>query len=76
MAILVTSTIASREHMATADERLKSWGGFMRAVHEGKRGNYEPAKAIVETVRAKFGDYAAEAQRRELWRLIQAGRPK
>ncbi|MDN7561215.1 hypothetical protein [Burkholderia orbicola] len=70
MAILVTFP------MATADERLKSWGDFMRAVHEGKRGNYEPAKAIVGKVRAKFGDYAAEAQRRELWRLIQAGRPK
>lgn len=62
--------------MAIADERLKSWGDFMRAVHEGKRGNYEPAKAIVDKVRAKFGDYAAQAQRRELWRLIQAGRPK
>lgn len=32
--------------MATTDERLKSWGDFMRAVHEGKRGNFGPARAI------------------------------
>jgi hypothetical protein len=62
--------------MATNDERLKSWGDFIRAVHEGKRGNYAPAQAMVEQVRERFGDKAADAQRRELWRLIQAGEPK
>lgn len=62
--------------MSTVDERRKSWGDFMKAVHAGKRGDYEPAREIVERVRAKFGDTAAEAQRRELWRLMQAGRPK
>jgi hypothetical protein len=31
-----------------ADEKLKSWGDFMRAVHEGKRGNYRPAGELVE----------------------------
>ncbi|MCA8301291.1 hypothetical protein LGN24_07315 [Burkholderia seminalis] len=62
--------------MSTVDERRKSWGDFMRAVHAGKRGDYEPARAIVARVRAKFGDKAAEAQRREIWRLIQAGKPR
>lgn len=62
--------------MATSDDRLKSWGAFLTAVHEGKRGNYGPAKAIVERVRAKHGDAAADSQRREIWRTIQAGQPK
>lgn len=62
--------------MATSDERLRSWSDFMRAVHEGKRGNYEPARAIVARVRERFGDAAAAAQRRELWRVIQAGKAK
>ena len=62
--------------MATADERLKSWSDFIKAVHAGKRGDYKPARAIVERVRGKFGDKAAESQRRELWRLMQAGEPK
>jgi len=62
--------------MANVDERLKSWSDFMKAVHAGKRGDYEPARAIVERVRAKHGDTAAESQRRELWRLMQAGNAK
>ncbi|VVD29957.1 hypothetical protein [Paraburkholderia dioscoreae] len=62
--------------MATSNERLKSWGDFIRAVHEGKRGNYGPAQEMVERVRGRFGDAAAAAQRREIWRLIQAGEPK
>ena len=62
--------------METKDERAKSWSDFMRAVHQGKRGNFAPARAIVERVRSRFGDAAAAAQRRELWRVIQAGEPK
>lgn len=62
--------------MATTNERLKSWGDFMRAVHEGKRGNYELAQVIVNRVRERYGEVAAQAQRRELWRVIQAGEPK
>ena len=62
--------------MATSDERLKSWRDFMRAVHEGKRGNYGPAREIVERVRTRSGEAAAAMQRRELWRVIQAGEPK
>lgn len=62
--------------MATEQERLKSWSDFMGAVHAGKRGDYGPAKAIVERVRARSGDRAAEFQRREIWRVIQAGQPK
>lgn len=61
---------------STEDEKRAAWASFMAAVHAGKRGDYELAKAIVERVRAKFGDRAADAQRRELWRVIQAGQPK
>lgn len=56
--------------------RMKAWGDFMRAVHEGQRGNYAPAREIVERVRTKHGDAAADAQRRELWRLINSGQPE
>jgi hypothetical protein len=62
--------------MGTPEERLKSWSDFMRAVHEGKRGNFAPAREIVERVRARSGDAAASAQRREIWRVIQAGQAK
>lgn len=62
--------------MATNNERLASWQRFMRAVREGRQGNYALARDIVEGVRERFGDAAAEAQRRELWRMINAGQPK
>lgn len=62
--------------MPAPDERLRYWRDFMTAVHAGKRGDFDPARAIVARVRARFGDKAAEAQRRELWRVIQAGERK
>ncbi|KUY52379.1 hypothetical protein [Burkholderia sp. RF2-non_BP3] len=62
--------------MSTKEQRLKAWGEFMRAVNEGRRGNYALARDIVETVRSKFGDAAAEMQRRELWRMIKIGERK
>ncbi len=62
--------------MPNANERRKAWSNLMRAVHEGKRGNYGPARQIVEAVRAKHGDMAADSQRRELWRMIQTGEKK
>ncbi|MGF6777828.1 hypothetical protein [Paraburkholderia sp. GAS334] len=77
--ITSTTRVRAREgsaHMSKADERLKSWGDFMRAVHEAKRGNYRSAREIVERVRARSGDAAVAMQRRELWRVIQAGKAK
>lgn len=62
--------------MGKADERLASWTRFMKAVHAGKRGDYGLAISMVEAVRAKHGDAAAESQRRELWRVMCAGQPK
>jgi hypothetical protein len=62
--------------MATKDERLASWRSFISAVHDGKRGNYARARAMVEGVRERFGDAAADRARRELWRMINAGEPK
>lgn len=59
--------------MPKADDRLKAWGKFMRAVHAGQRGDYGPAREIVESIRAKHGDAAADCQRRELWRMINSG---
>lgn len=62
--------------MSVEEQRLASWRNFLRAVADGKRGNYARARAMVEGVRERFGDAAADAQRRELWRMIHAGQPK
>lgn len=62
--------------MGLKEQRLESWRRFMKAVHEGQRGNYGPAVSLVEAVRARHGDAAAESQRRELWRVMQAGQWK
>jgi hypothetical protein len=45
---------------------------FMQAVRDGRRGEYNAAKAIVERVRCKAGDTAAETAKNELWRYIRS----
>ena len=45
---------------------------FMAAVRDGRRGDYSSAKAIVESVRSKGGDEAAEVAKRELWAFIRS----
>ena len=53
----------------TRDEALSR---FMAAVKDGRRGSYEAAKAIVESVRAKAGDTAAERAKKEIWAFIRS----
>ncbi|MGF6854358.1 hypothetical protein [Paraburkholderia sp. CI3] len=62
--------------MGLKEQRLEAWRRFLRAVHAGQRGDYGPAVSLVETVRAKHGDAAAESQRRELWRVMRTGANK
>jgi hypothetical protein len=44
----------------------------MEAVRDGRRGQYVRAGEIVERVRQKFGDQAAETAKTELWRYIRS----
>jgi hypothetical protein len=53
----------------TAAECLAS---FMEAVRDGRRGQYGKVSAIVERVRSKAGDEAAETAKTELWRYIKS----
>lgn len=53
----------------TQAECLRS---FMAAVRDGRRGVFEPAKAIVERVRQKVGDAAAERAKKEIWAFIKS----
>jgi hypothetical protein len=45
---------------------------FMQAVRDGRRGEYQAAKAIVERVRSAGGDEAAEIAKKELWNFIRS----
>jgi hypothetical protein len=45
---------------------------FMEAVRDGRRGQYVRAGEIVERVRQKAGDQAAETAKTELWRYIRS----
>jgi hypothetical protein len=47
---------------------------FMAAVRDGRSGSFERAKQIVESVRSKAGDEAAERAKRELWAYIKSGK--
>jgi hypothetical protein len=44
----------------------------MAAVRDGRRGDYSSAKAIVESVRQRSGNQAAETAKRELWAYIRS----
>jgi hypothetical protein len=53
----------------TAAECLAS---FMQAVRDGRRGEFQAAKAIVERVRGKAGDECAERAKAEIWKYIKS----
>jgi hypothetical protein len=44
----------------------------MAAARDGRRGDYNAAKAIVESVRQRSGNEAAETAKRELWAYIRS----
>jgi hypothetical protein len=45
---------------------------FMAAVRDGRGGSFERAKQIVESVRSKAGDAAAERAKKEIWDYIKS----
>jgi hypothetical protein len=45
---------------------------FMQAVRAGRRGDYSNAKAIVESVRQRGGNEAAERAKTELWKYVRS----
>jgi hypothetical protein len=45
---------------------------FMEAVRDGRRGQYVRAGEIVERVRQKAGDQAAETAKKEIWNFIRS----
>lgn len=53
----------------TRDECLRR---FMAAVRDGRRGDYSSAKAIVESVRQRGGNEAAERAKTELWKYVRS----
>lgn len=55
--------------MLTREECLSR---FLSAVRAGRRGDYNEAKAIVESVRSKAGKTAAETAKTELWNYIRS----
>jgi hypothetical protein len=44
----------------------------MQAVRDGRRGDYGSAKAIVERVRQRGGNEAAERAKTELWKYVRS----
>jgi len=44
----------------------------MQAVRDGRRGDYSSAKAIVESVRQRSGNEAAERAKKEVWAYIKS----
>jgi hypothetical protein len=55
--------------MSTQQDCLRD---FMQAVRDGRRGEFQAAKAIVERVRHKAGDQAAETAKAEIWKYIKS----
>jgi hypothetical protein len=45
---------------------------FLAAVRDGRSGYFDKAKAIVESVRSKAGDAAAERAKREIWNYVRS----
>jgi hypothetical protein len=45
---------------------------LMQAVRDGRRGDYGAASEIVERVRQKAGDQAAETAKKEIWNFIRS----
>jgi hypothetical protein len=44
----------------------------MAAVRDGRRGDYSSAKAIVESVRQRGGNEAAERAKKEIWNYVRS----
>jgi hypothetical protein len=52
--------------------QAEALASFMAAVRDGRRGEYGAAKAIIERVRKKAGDQAAERAKTEIWKYLKS----
>jgi hypothetical protein len=52
--------------------REEALSRFMAAVRDGRSGQFDRAKEIVERVRQTAGDEAAETAKRELWAYMRS----
>ncbi|ACC71083.1 hypothetical protein Bphy_1904 [Paraburkholderia phymatum STM815] len=55
--------------------RSECWERFAAAVREAHEGRGNKAWDLVESVRKKFGDRAAERQERELRNYVDSNKP-
>jgi hypothetical protein len=44
----------------------------MAAVRDGRRGSYALAQQLVEGVKTRHGEQAAQIAKRELWRFMES----
>ncbi|MGF6641858.1 hypothetical protein [Paraburkholderia sp. MM6662-R1] len=56
------------QEAAWAAQREQCWSRFCEAVSAAHRGSYRAGWALVDAVRARFGDEVAERAQRELRR--------
>jgi hypothetical protein len=47
---------------------------FLAAVRDARKGHYAPGNRLIESVRQRFGDKAAEIQRKELRNYVDSGK--
>ncbi|MPW16935.1 hypothetical protein GCT13_08320 [Paraburkholderia sp. CNPSo 3157] len=55
--------------------RSECWERFKAAVLGAREGHYGIGNALIEAIRQKHGDEAAEIQRRELRRYVDSDKP-
>ena len=60
--------------MTTQQEREACHIRFVRAVRDGRKGDYAKAKELVERVRSESGDEVAERTKKELWAYMRSGK--
>jgi len=58
--------------MTTQQEREACHIRFVRAVRDGRKGDYDKAKELVDRIRSESGDEVAERTKRELWNYIKS----
>ncbi|MPW17902.1 hypothetical protein GCT13_13380 [Paraburkholderia sp. CNPSo 3157] len=59
----------------TETSRSECWDRFRVSVRAARSGSNREAKELIEAVRQKHGDVAAEIQRRELRNYVDSEKP-
>lgn len=62
--------------MSDEERRIDCLRRFREAVADGKRGVYGKAKALIASVKDRFGEKQAEIARTELWAAIKSDNRK